>query len=115
MKPTLESGWSAFATDLYRRPQSAGDSKATHRQAFKNGAAFILARALLHGLDALPQSDLAAMQFLAPRVDLTRDVHPEWTDLHADCVIAGGLTALTLLHGGRTPAEVKKEIEGFEL
>jgi hypothetical protein len=88
----------------------------THRQAFKNGASVVLARALVHGLEAiLPWSDdVAAMMFLAPMADYMRRLHPEWTELHADCVIMGGFAMITVLLAiGRPLLEAKKEIEAF--
>ena len=114
---TLESAWKALFADLSRLEPNAVTSTA-YRQAFKNGAAIILGRVLVRGSDSIPPAaDTQESEMLAVSAAMTvMTFHPEWSDRHRDCVLAGALSMFTLLRAiGRSPHEARVEMENFRI
>jgi hypothetical protein len=114
----LIEGWNHFEPDLRRL--STVETMQSLRQAYKNGAAMILARLMVRGPEAITPlfDDVRAMQMLRPFAEYVREtVHPEWTELHLDCVFAGGWTMLMKMQLG-DPDELdgfKKEVDSFRV
>jgi hypothetical protein len=115
---TLESAWNALFADLRRLEPNAVTSPAAYRQAFKNGAAMILGRALVRGPGVIPPlADTRETEMLAAGAAMTAAAfHPEWTGRHRDCALAGALSMFTLLQAiGRSPREAQVEMEDFRI
>ena len=85
------------------------------RQAFKNGAAFIVTREAMRGPDAIialiDGGDVYALQELWPWIVKNLEAHPEWGEVHRDAVMFGGFAALTLFRVG---AALSQQLDAFQ-
>jgi hypothetical protein len=100
---TMDAAFAAFWVDAERRAGAAAYTSL--RQAFKNGAAFPLARGEA-ALDQLATEDEArALQEAWPWVVMTTTTHPEWGEIHQHARTAGFFAALTLWRIGAPLAE----------
>lgn len=116
---TLEGAWRAMREGIeHHEPEIV--SFTAYRQAFKNGAAMVLARVLHRGLtvEAVPlmgdEEGLAALSVGA--AVLVMSAHPEWGDTHGDCVLAGAVAMQTLFRACHYSAnEAQRQVENFEV
>ena len=101
----LQVAWDARVADLRRRRLDLADLK-SYRQAFRNGAALTVTRAMVRGLDALPANAGGdeAMALAARTAKAALALHPEWDAAHGDCALAGSLAVLILLRLDGLPA-----------
>ena len=110
----LQAAWEIALGDLRRRHPELVDLK-SYRQAFRNAAAEVVARAHVRGLAALPSSSRSdETRVLAVRAaKAALALHPEWRDeAHGDCALAGSFAALVLLQGdGLSVAELERQVE----
>jgi hypothetical protein len=105
-KSTLDRAWQAFESDLLRHEKRVTPA---FRQAFKNGAARVVA------MHEIPWDDVELVQRIGPWVLLCLDIHPDWTERHRDCMLAGGLAAATILRGGESASALVNDIKAFEV
>jgi hypothetical protein len=117
-RESLQVAWDIAVGDLRRRHPELVDLK-SHRQAFRNAAAEVVARARARGLEALPSSsgsdEARVLAVRAAKAALA--FHPGWRDeAHGDCAFAGSFAALILLQGdGQTVAELQRQVEELRL
>lgn len=106
-KSTLQEGWDVFYGELrQKRAYQEGE----HLQAFKNGAAAVVARVAVRGILSILQykggdrifAAEAMRDILEPAWLVSKRAHPEWNEYYHDSLIAGGLTALVSLIAGET-------------
>ena len=114
----LQVAWDIAVGDLRRRHPELADLK-SYRQAFRNAAAQVVARAHVRGLDALPSSSASdEARVLAVRTaKAALAFHPQWRDeAHGDCALAGSFAVLKLLQGdGLSVAEMQRQMEELRL
>ena len=114
----LQVAWDIALGDLRRRHPELADLK-SHKRAFLNAAAQVVARAEVRGLAALPSSSRSdETRVLAVRTaKAALAFHPQWRDeLHGDCALAGSFAVLRLLQGdGLTVAELQRQVEELRL
>jgi hypothetical protein len=110
----LQVAWDTAVVDLCRRHPDLADLK-SHRRAFLNAAAEVVARAHVRGLDALPSSSRSdETRVLAVRTaKAALAFHPQWRDeAHGDCALAGSFATLMLLQGdGLSVAELQRQMD----
>jgi hypothetical protein len=110
----LQAAWAIALGDLRRRHPELADLK-SYRQAFRNAAAQVVARAHVRGLAALPSSARSnEARVLAVRMaKAALAFHPQWRDeAHGNCALAGSFAVLTLLQGdGLSVAELQRQVE----
>jgi hypothetical protein len=113
-RDSLQAAWEITLGDLRRRHPDLADLK-SYRQAFRNAAAQVVARAHVRGLAALPSSSRSnEARVLAVRTaKAALAFHPQWRDeAHGDCALAGSFAVLTLLQGdGLSVAELQRQVE----
>jgi hypothetical protein len=113
-RQSLQAAWDIALGDLRRRRPELADLE-SHRRAFKNAAAQIVARADVRGLAALPSNSASdEARVLAVRTaKAALAFHPEWRDeTHSDCALAGSIAALALLQGdGLSVAELQRQVD----
>ena len=110
----LQVAWDIELGDLRRRYPELADFK-SHRQAFKNAAVQVVARARVRGLAALPSNSASdqARVLAARTAKAALAFHPQWRDeAHNDCALAGSFAALALLQGdGLSVAEAQRQVD----
>jgi hypothetical protein len=110
---TMDAAFAAFWVNAERYADAAAYTSL--RQAFKNGAAFPLARGKMRGeaaLDQLATQDEArSLQEAWPWIVMNREAHPEWGETHLHALLADLTTALTLWRIGAPLAE---QMESFQ-
>ena len=113
-RESLQAAWEIAARDLRRRHPELADLE-SHRRAFRNAAAQVVARAYVRGLDALPSNSASdEARVLAVRTaKAALAFHPEWRDdAHGDCALAGSFAVLALLRGdGLSVAELQRQVD----
>jgi hypothetical protein len=124
-RATLKTGWDTFACDLVEQPDYRSESHGAYQQAYRNGAAAILARGAVQGSTALTKyfssiakgphidDELALQEIILPAWAISQTAHPEWSELHRDACISGGLAALVMLFCGLTLTEITTELLRF--
>jgi hypothetical protein len=99
-RESLQVAWDTAAGDLRRRhPELALES---HRRAFKNAAAQVVARAHVRGLAALPSNSASDEARVLPvrTAKAALAFHPQWRDeAHGACALARSFAVLTLPRG----------------
>jgi hypothetical protein len=112
----LQAAWDIALGDLRRRHPELADFK-SHRRAFLNAAAQVVARANVRGLAALPSNSASdEARVLAVRTaKAALAFHPQWRDeAHGDCALAGSFAVLKLLQGdGLSVAELQRQLQGL--
>jgi hypothetical protein len=110
----LQAAWEIALGDLRRRRPELVDFK-SYRQAFRNAAAEVVARAHIRGLGALPSNSASdEARVLAVRTaKAALAFHPGWRDeAHGDCSLAGSFAVLALLRGdGLSVAELQRQVD----
>jgi hypothetical protein len=112
----LQVAWDTAVGDLRRRHPELVDLT-SHRRAFRNAAAQVVARARVRGLGALPSNSASdEARVLAVRTaKAALAFHPQWRDeAHSDCALAGSFAVLALLQGdGLSVAELQRQVEAL--
>jgi hypothetical protein len=93
---SMHGAWSDFWFDA----RGLSSDKRGLRQAFKNGAAFIVTRAELRGAGTVlrfVQDDVSLVQEMWSWISACMKAHPDWNEVHRDAIIAGGMTAVVLI------------------
>jgi hypothetical protein len=113
-RESLQVAWDIALGELRRRHPDFVDLR-SYRQAFRNAAAEVVARAHVRGLDALPSNSRSdEARVLAVRTaKAALAFHPQWRDEpHGDCALAGSFAVLMLLQGdGLSVAELRRQVE----
>ena len=108
---TFEAGFAAFwanaealaGTEAYREL----------RQAYKNGAAWVVAREVTQGsgavADLVKRGDTHVIQEMGQWLEYNGRVHPDWGEVHLHALMSGAFSALTLWRIGRPIDEQLKQ------
>jgi hypothetical protein len=108
---TLTSAFDAFWGDA----KEFSRDLAGLRQAFKNGAAIIVAREAVCGPGAVVAlingGKVRTLQQIWPWIVKNLEVHREWGEVHRDAVIYGGFAALALF---RARVALQQELDAFQ-
>jgi hypothetical protein len=96
----FEMAWSAFWADA----RNLSVDRPGLRQAFKTGAAFLIARGVVRGSDAfraLIDDDVRVVQEVWSWAATNMMVHPDWSKVHRDAILAGALAVGTLVRANQ--------------
>jgi hypothetical protein len=105
---TMEGAWAAF----WYNAKDLSKDRAELRQAFKNGAAFVVGCTLTRShavVDAWATNPVRLIQEVHPWLTRCMQVHSNWGAIHQDAIRAGAMAATTLHY-----ARAKIDLEGFQ-
>ena len=112
----LQVAWDTAAGDLRRRHPELTDLT-SHRRAFRNAAAEVVARARVRGLGALPSNSASdeARVLAARTAKAALAFHPQWRgEAHSDRALAGSFAVLALLQrDGLSVDELQRQVEAL--
>ena len=109
---TFEAGFAAFWANA--EALAGKDARRDLRQAYKNGAAWVVAREVTQGrgavADLVKRGDTHVIQEMAQWLEYNGKVHPDWGEVHLHGLMAGAFSALTLWRVG---VQIDQQLKRF--